>query len=87
MVGTEKAKTTATMKTTTPRCVKEYRFISLSSFFLMVRFYENLAEYPAIFGGDECDAGVREMQSPQVFQEAPPFKEGSFTRKLDIYNL
>jgi hypothetical protein len=43
-------------------------------------FYENSAEYPAIHGGDECGEGVMGDEIPlHVFQEAPPFKAGSFT--------
>ena len=46
----------------------------------VIFYYENLAEYPTIYGGDECGAGVWGMQSPiRDFQEAPPFKAGGFT--------
>ena len=41
--------------------------------------YEEPAEYSASYGGDECRAGVRGMQSP-FFPKAPPFKAGSFTK-------
>jgi hypothetical protein len=40
--------------------------------------YENPAEYPAIYGGDECGAGVRGMQSPSLPFIMPRFlKRGS----------
>jgi hypothetical protein len=41
-------------------------------------FYENPAEYPEIYGGDECGAGVRGMQSPSLPSIMPRFlKRGS----------
>jgi hypothetical protein len=40
--------------------------------------YENPAEYPAIYGGDECGAGVRGMRSPSLPFIMPRFlKRGS----------
>jgi hypothetical protein len=40
--------------------------------------YENPAEYPAIYGGDECGAGVRGKQSPSMPSIMPRFlKRGS----------
>jgi hypothetical protein len=47
-------------------------------------FYENPAEYPAIYGGDECGAGVRGMKSHSLPSIMPRFlKRGSllFTKK------
>jgi hypothetical protein len=47
--------------------------------------YENPAEYPAIYGGDECGAGVRGMQSPSLPFIMPRFlKRGSL---LDLIGL
>jgi hypothetical protein len=44
----------------------------------MQAIYENPAEYPAIYGGDECGAGVRGMQSPSLLFIMPRFlKRGS----------
>jgi len=40
------------------------------------------AEYPAIYGQDECDAGARGFNPPQRSYKAPPFKAGSFTVAL-----
>ena len=37
------------------------------------RVYETPAEYPAIYGGDECGAGVRGMQSPSLPSIMPRF--------------
>ena len=34
--------------------------------FYPCEIYETPAEYPAIYGGDECGAGVRGMQSPST---------------------
>jgi hypothetical protein len=44
----------------------------------VLNIYENPAEYPAIYGGDECGAGVRGMQSPSLPFIMPRFlKRGS----------
>jgi len=42
---------------------------------LMQLFYENPAEYPAIHGGDECGAGVRNA-IPLHFPNFPDFQGG-----------
>jgi hypothetical protein len=42
---------------------------------------KDTAEYSAIYGGDECGAGIRGMQFPSFSLKAPPFKAGNFTRK------
>jgi hypothetical protein len=41
--------------------------------------YENPAEYPAIYGEDECSGGIRDIIPIHGFQEAPHFKAMSFT--------
>jgi len=39
------------------------------AFLAVLSVYDNPAEYPVIYGGDECGAGIRGMQSP-----SSPFK-------------
>ena len=50
--------------------------------------YENPAEYPAIYGGDECGAGVRGMQSPSSPLRCPAIHGGELhcflTKKLHL---
>jgi len=51
-------------------------------------FYENPAEYPTIYGGDECGAGVRGMQSPSSPLRCPAIhgEELHLTGEVQLVN-
>jgi hypothetical protein len=48
------------------------------------KIYENPAEYPAIYGGDECGAGVRGMQSPSSPLRCPAIHGGELHFSINI---
>ena len=52
-------------------------------------FYENPAEYTAIYGGDECGAGVRGMQSPSTLFKMPRLSRrgGSLKKKNKVWQV